>query len=149
MEDNLPIILGWGLMGVIWHGNRFVVGFCFFNWRKSVGETELPLVSNWKAFSFQQHRSVGVLGLWLLTVGEVTSVPRRGNCQPIWPILLEASPGKPCWSGFNLWGKGKVWGGHSGSSSSWVVQNNLYFTSCSLNELNSDLLKYQQRSFEC
>lgn len=37
---------GMRLMGVIWHGNKIVVGFCFFSWRKSVGETELPLVSN-------------------------------------------------------------------------------------------------------
>lgn len=125
--------------GVLWHGNRFVVRFCFFNWRKSVGETELPLVSNWKAFSVWQHHSVGVLGLWLLTVGDVTSVPRHGNCQPIWAVLLKGSTGKPLGQVVTLWDKGKMWGGHSGSPSSWVVQNNRYLTSCSLNELNSDL----------
>lgn len=95
--------------------------FFFFNWRKSVGETELALVSIWKASSVRCHHSVGVLWWCLkwIKIGEAINITRLDKCQPVWPVSLKTSTGKPHRSGCNAARQ------REGASLSWGVSESV------------------------
>lgn len=88
---------------VPWHGNGFGVGLFFVNWRESVGETELALVSLKSLLGLLPSlRGCASDMVGVNKIAEAVTVPRLGKCQPIWPVSLKTSAGKPRWSGCNV-----------------------------------------------